>query len=141
MSFLHAALEQHLTAKSVRERNVQDWLEVFDIEMSYAEIEALTQEIYKRVVNTTKGTYAEFLIVLEERGLIVQPTAPVPHPPLVSATARLDRLRRYSPACPECGEMIQIQLCDWHSIPAGWKCRMCKHKFNDEPPKGDTDRA
>lgn len=35
--------------------------------------------------------------------------------------------------CPNCGEFFQIQLREWLSIPAKWKCRICKHKWTFEP--------
>lgn len=33
--------------------------------------------------------------------------------------------------CPKCGA-DQIQLTDSFSVPAGWKCRECKHAFSYE---------
>jgi len=35
------------------------------------------------------------------------------------------------PKCPECGELVQIQLRHpWHAEGALYRCRICKHKFH-----------
>lgn len=47
-----------------------------------------------------------------------------------------------TPTCPECGDLTpdvnQVQLVDYvNTIPAKWKCRVCKHKFEFEPEYPD----
>jgi len=39
------------------------------------------------------------------------------------------------PQCPnyQCGENVQIEIIS-KGIPAQWKCRICKTKFEHEPP-------
>jgi len=37
--------------------------------------------------------------------------------------------------CPQCGEDEQIELIDYTTVPAEWKCRQCKHKWGYEPSK------
>ncbi len=39
----------------------------------------------------------------------------------------------YVPHCPKCGEQMQIQITDYVRVPAKWRCRMCKHRFEEEP--------
>jgi len=36
-------------------------------------------------------------------------------------------------SCPKCGESWQIQLVDWMIMPARWKCRTCKTRFEFDP--------
>jgi len=37
------------------------------------------------------------------------------------------------PACPDCGEVAQIQLIDHFVTPAVWRCRTCRREYTWEP--------
>jgi hypothetical protein len=53
---------------------------------------------------------------------------------LLKIADRREHLCRNPPKCPVttcCTD--QVQITDWFSIPAEWKCRRCKHKFTYEP--------
>ena len=39
------------------------------------------------------------------------------------------------PHCPKCGEQMQIQVKNYISAPAYWRCRTCKHHFYHEPKR------
>ena len=39
------------------------------------------------------------------------------------------------PHCPRCSEQMQIQVTNYLSVPAKWRCRMCKHRFVHEPTR------
>jgi len=54
-------------------------------------------------------------------------------PGVLALSKRRLWLCKNTPACPSCGEWMQIQITDWHQIPAEWKCRKCKHKWKFEP--------
>ncbi len=45
---------------------------------------------------------------------------------------RREALSKKTKNCPECTK-DQVQLLAYHSQPAQWKCRICKHRFNWEP--------
>ena len=47
--------------------------------------------------------------------------------------ARRDFVCSHVPHCPKCGEQTQIQIKDYFSVPAHWRCRMCRHHFDYEP--------
>jgi len=47
-------------------------------------------------------------------------------------TNRRNFLSKSVPRCPACNDG-QVQLIDLFPTPAGWKCRICKHKFSWEP--------
>lgn len=51
---------------------------------------------------------------------------------LVLALDRQDFLCRNVPRCAKC-DHEQVQLI-WRGSPAHWRCRMCKHRFEYEPP-------
>ena len=45
-------------------------------------------------------------------------------------------LSNYTPSCPKCGaSKFHMQLVNWQTNPAEWKCRTCKYKFLFEPFK------
>ena len=46
--------------------------------------------------------------------------------------ARREHLGRNAIPCPKCNTR-QIQLVDHICMPAKWKCRECRHKFDFEP--------
>jgi transposase-like protein len=48
---------------------------------------------------------------------------------------RQDWVCRHVPHCPKCREQMQIQVIDYINPPARWRCRMCKHRFEYEPPE------
>ena len=53
-----------------------------------------------------------------------------------SLTALMDRrdfVCKHVPHCPKCREQMQIQVTDWQSVPAKWRCRKCKHRYEYEP--------
>jgi transposase-like protein len=52
-----------------------------------------------------------------------------------ASLARRDFVFRHVPHCPKCREQMQIQIMDYHNKPAKWRCRMCKHRFEFEPPE------
>jgi hypothetical protein len=52
---------------------------------------------------------------------------------LLIAIKRRETLSSNVPKCPNCNES-QIQLTNIHTVPAQWCCRICKHRFEFEPP-------
>jgi transposase-like protein len=52
---------------------------------------------------------------------------------LQAALDRKDFVCAHVPHCPRCGEQMQIQIKDYFSVPAHWRCRMCKYHFDHEP--------
>ena len=56
-----------------------------------------------------------------------------PHEHLAELGKRRESLARLRGNCPKCGERDQIQLRDWLTEPAKWKCRLCSTKWEYEP--------
>lgn len=54
-------------------------------------------------------------------------------PDLEGLLRRKDFICSHVPHCPRCREQMQIQVTDYVGVPAKWKCRMCKYRFEYEP--------
>jgi transcription elongation factor Elf1 len=60
-------------------------------------------------------------------------------PLFITAEPLLERRRllcAHAPKCPRCSERLQVQLLDWLTEPAQWRCRTCGHSFTFEPKVG-----
>jgi len=53
--------------------------------------------------------------------------------PIKQHVERREALCKRVPPCPRCAEAHQIQLTEWLTRPASWRCRMCKLKWKHEP--------
>ena len=50
----------------------------------------------------------------------------------LALASRRTRIQKHAPGCLAC-RTRQVQLRDWITVPARWKCRQCKLRFVYEP--------